>query len=271
MRRGGRILIVLGVVLGVATFLGAFFLLPTGGGGGGGESAVPTKRVLVASQKIPARSIIPTTGAYTLEPWPENALPPGHSFITEGLTQTVIAAVPIERGQPIGENMIIRKRPDAEFTGYKSDASVFIPKGRVFISFPINQQASIAGAIRPGDRVDIMVSYPMAQTGATTSAQASSIRQITQYTLQDVEIVWIGLWPAKSGEQATEDARNAAFVTLSVDPQDALVLKFMRETALDIQFALRAADDRDKRNVEPVVIEYVDQRFNFQGSLGRSR
>jgi Flp pilus assembly protein CpaB len=187
------------------------------------------------------------------------------------LTETVLAAVNIETGQPIGENMIIRKKPAEEFKGYRSDASALIPKGNVFVSFPINQQTSIAGAIRPGDRVDIMVSYPMAQTAAANGPQASSIRQITQYTLQDVEIMWIGLWPVKTGEQATTDSTNAAFVTFLVDRQDALVLKFIRETALDTQFALRAAGDRDKANVEPIVIEYVDQRFNFQGSLGRSR
>lgn len=271
MRRGGRILIMLGIVLGIATFVGAFFLLTTGGGtGSGNEPAVATTKVLVAIQKIPAHSIIPPTGAYELRDWPNTAIPPNAKFIQQIMTKTVLAAVNIESGQPIGENMIIDKQAAELFKGFGSDASALIPKGKVLVSFPINQQASIAGAIRSGDRVDIMATYAIAPTAGSTT-QASGIKQITQYTLQDVEIVWIGLWPAKAGEQAAEDSRNAAFVTFIVDRQDALVLKFLRETSAETQFALRAAGDRDKANVEPIVIEYIDQRFNFQNSLGRSR
>ena len=59
----------------------------------------------------------------------------------------------------------------------------------------------------------------------------------------------------------------ASMLTLLVTQQDALVLKFLRETASNVQFALRPAGNHRVVKTQPVVIEYVDQRFNFGGTL----
>ena len=60
---------------------------------------------------------------------------------------------------------------------------------------------------------------------------------------------------------------DAANLTFLVTRQDAFVLKFLRETAPEVQLALRAAGDHEIVSTEPVINEYVDGRFKFNGLL----
>jgi Flp pilus assembly protein CpaB len=51
-------------------------------------------------------------------------------------------------------------------------------------------------------------------------------------------------------------------VTLEVDPQDALVLKYARETGAQLDLALRAAGDKDSKfSTEAVTLQYMFERF----------
>ena len=268
MRRSGRIIMLLGLVLGLITAGLAFYFLfivppvsPT-------SQAVETVQIIVAEQPIAPRGTI-QRNQVNPKSWPKEFVPPG--AITD-VTRVVnrLAATRIEQGQPIVATMLI-SRPVPVATG--SDASYIIPVGKVAVAFPINPIAAVAGGIREGDFVDLIVSYPLAAPANTPQSNTpqSTVRQVTQYALQNVEILRIGAWPA-TGQGSQADAnRDLSVVTFVVDPQDALVLKFLRETATEVQFALRAAGDTAQRRTEPVIIEYIDQRFGFNGFLGRSR
>jgi len=51
-------------------------------------------------------------------------------------------------------------------------------------------------------------------------------------------------------------------LTLEVDPQDALVLKYARETGAQLDLALRAAGDKETRfTTEAVTLQYLFERF----------
>ena len=98
-----------------------------------------------------------------------------------------------------------------------------------------------------------------------TATAGPTIKRVTQTALQDVEILRVGSW--NTNAEAGSAGNPAAMLTLLVTPQDALVLKFLRETASNVQFALRPAGNHRVVKTQPVVIEYVDQRFNFGGTL----
>ena len=52
-------------------------------------------------------------------------------------------------------------------------------------------------------------------------------------------------------------------MTVLVDQQDALVLKFARESGASIDFALRGKLDHDIISTEPVTLDYMIRRFNI--------
>ncbi len=262
MRRVGRILIVLGVALGLITFLAAMIILPQLSSSGG--PVVKTTKVVVAQQNIASRAPVPRA-ALTVVEWPDDEVPAGAFTDPDLASKDKLSKTNIAIGQVVLSSMVIEKKNEEKRKGIGSDASYIVPAGKVAVAFPLSMLSGVASALKDGDTVDLLVSYELvpapgqAQTGVTR-------RQITQLTMQDVEILRVGPWnqPAAADGAPSKDAN---VLTLLVNPQDALVLKFLRETSADVQFALRAAGDHQVYKTDAVIIEYVDQRFNFTGSL----
>jgi Flp pilus assembly protein CpaB len=260
MRRGGRILILLGIVLGGITAVVAFFVLSTRTSS---EPAVTrTHQVVVAQQNIPMHAPIPV-GAMLLVDWPDDVALPRDAYSNMISVTNKLSATPIEIGQVMVTSMIIDKAAEEIRKGLGSDAALIVPKGKVAVAFPINQISGVSAALKDGDNVDLLVSYDLLAGAGQVSGVTK--KQVTQVALQDVEILRVGPW--STGTAAADTSREASNLTFLVTRQDALVLKFLRETATEVQLALRAAGDHEIVSTEPVINEYVDQRFKFNGLL----
>lgn len=156
MRRG-RLLILLGVILGLATAVIVLVVLTRQEGGitppppgAGVETAtpVPTEQVWVALQNIPRGGEF-VEGTLGRRDWPSTNIPPdviGDSSETIGR----VAAVDIVQGMPILRGYLAER-------GAAGQAALLVPDGRVAVAFPINQQSSVAYAIQPGDYVDVLI------------------------------------------------------------------------------------------------------------------
>jgi Flp pilus assembly protein CpaB len=160
----GRLLIILGVVLGLLT-LGAVVFLVIGGNFLAGiisEAATPTpegpveqveeetqtREVIVALQPIP-RGAQFVDGSIGRRPWPVNSLPP--EFIQDEIeTIGMVAKTEVVQGQIIVRDML------APMAG-ADNASFRIPSGKVAVAYPISRQSSVANAIQPDDFVDVLV------------------------------------------------------------------------------------------------------------------
>jgi len=269
MTRSGRLLIVMGLLLGVLAMVAIVTYLNNTT-----RAAPPPPvltKVVVSQQNIPINTRI-LTGAVTLGDWPPESVRP--DTVTDvGDVIGKLSTTAIVPGQMIVTGMLVDKSSAENTRG--STASYVIPDDMVAVAFPIDNVSGVAAALKDGDRVDLIASYDVAVSagptaGATPSAGASGgVKRITQLTLQDVEILRVGLWG--SNPEAGSNQSQAAILTLLVTPQDALVLKFVRATATDVQFALRAAGNHRVFKTQPVIIDYVDQRFNFGGVLTCSR
>jgi hypothetical protein len=74
----------------------------------------------------------------------------------------------------------------------------------------------------------------------------------------------VGPWPPEGAEQdTTQSGGGVNVVTVQVTEQDALTLKHIEATASTYAFALRAANDDQIFQTEPVTLEYINKRFNF--------
>jgi Flp pilus assembly protein CpaB len=200
-----------------------------------------------------------------------------------------------------------------------SDIALAIPRGHVAFSFPIRLVSTVANAIKPGDRVDVMLSWtviavdadlqirrPVSLFGeedclAGCQAQGEQIPGlVSQYTVQNALVLGIGFWdvdapaiqvleageepgeetvippPVTEGEaQTTEEAppeqqtttsplSQVTVVTLAVEPQYALVLKWSVESDSSMDLVLRsAADIEDFSQPEAVTLEYMFNRYDI--------
>ncbi len=254
MRGGGRILVLLGLVLGIITAGGTFVVM---NGVVGTTEKQPTKMVVVALQNIPSRSEIPAE-AVVLREWPEASLPQTGTIENVDKVIGKLALVPIYPGQLILDPMTIDKK-DAEKN--RSDASFLVPEGKIAIAFPISDLSGVAGALQSGDVVDILLTLnpgnlPPARVATNTGAEGLPA---TQLMLQNVSILQIGAWSVKDKNQPP-----SAIVTFILSRQDALALKSGREQGI-IELALRpASKDKDTEfKTEAVTLQYLNRRFNF--------
>jgi Flp pilus assembly protein CpaB len=322
MRRG-RLLILLGVILGLATAVIVLVVLTrqpltptpaTPPPAGAEPTSVPTQKVWVALQPIPRGGEF-VEGTLGLRDWPSTNVPPN---VIGDISETIgrVAAVDIVQGQPILRSMLAEK-------GAAGQAALLIPEGRVAVAFPISQQSSVAYAIQPGDYVDVLivasfidldqefqtklpnlisffttqkdpdtgqVSFSLSpasdegrfkipeglppEVGSIVYArEAQRPRRVAQLTVPAAKVLRVGPWIELPSTQPTpppEEGQPAPpppppdIVTLAVEPQDALVLLWARQSEMYMELALRAPGSEEARYLpEAVTLQYMLTRFNI--------
>ncbi len=253
MRRGGRILVLLGLVLGILTAGGVFLVLSTT------QSETPqiqTRSVIIAQQNIAARTEILPEQLGRGE-WPEAYVPPGAYEKTSDVSGK-LAIYPIQPGQIILPQMLIDKSLVKET---RSNASFVIPEGKIAVAFPLSSLSGVAGALQTGDTVDLLLTLsPGTNVMTGTTRIVVNEGAITQVMLQDVLILNLGAWP--SGVPEEKSAPAGSILTFAVTHQDALALKAAREQGI-IEMVLRRAGDHKLVTTEPVTLPYLLRRFNF--------
>ena len=127
-----------------------------------------------------------------------------------------------------------------------------------------------AGTIKPG--------RPAVSPGGLPAIEASSEaqlpRMVCQWMIQNARVLGLGDWgqpraaapaaqPAAGGQPTPTPAPPLPQVlTLEIEPQDALVLKYARETGAQLDLVLRATGDKESRfTTEAVTLQYIFERF----------
>lgn len=167
--------------------------------------AQPTKSVLVARADI-TRGQILKPDDFRWQLWPEGAI--NASYIVSGGKQTPqtfdgwVAVDPMASGEPITEAKIIAPRN----RGFL--AAVLRPGMRA-ISVPVTLTSGISGFVFPGDRVDLLVTYPVPNPAGAANASGYQNR-VTETVLRDVRVIGIDQ-QLQSRPGSTIVARTATF------------------------------------------------------------
>lgn len=274
MTRGGRLFIILGVILGLITMVAAVWLISQ-------QSAQPADvpaeaqmtTAVIALQNIEARTEIPTEAIGTKEV-PVSTMPE-NPIVSPGAVVGRLAGEDILQGEIISKDMIVYKSQIAE-SGL--NASMGVPPGMVAVSFRIGDSSRrVEGAIQNGDRLDILVSYTFEEqkpSARDPDVMEVLTKRVTQLALQDVEVLRVGTWrtsPAPSDEQeaAAKAQTEPGVFTVLLSRQDALVLKYLLEgpdkppiQEMKIDLLLRGAGDEEIVSTEAVSLEYMLARFS---------
>ena len=164
--RGGRMLVILGIIVLVGAVAVVALLLIRGRQetpglpdltpeGGEAEQYIPLEgMVVVAAQNIQRGTKI-ASDTVRLAPWPEDFVPEGALTSVEDAVDR-IARVDIVLEMPILEGMITGEPGDLAAMG--SDVALQIPPGKVAYALAVAGNSSVAWAIQAGDHVDVIIS-----------------------------------------------------------------------------------------------------------------
>jgi Flp pilus assembly protein CpaB len=136
------------------------------------------------------------------------------------------------------------------------------------------------GGVIPGDRVDLLFSldiiletpmYPQevlaADEGIQLIERDQSMDNTSVLALQNLEVLEILEEPTPPGAAQQEEGTPVELprraLLLQIDPQDAVILKYLRDSEATIDVALRARDNDTQYEVDAVNINYLILRYGI--------
>jgi Flp pilus assembly protein CpaB len=324
MRRRRTFIIVFAVLV-VILVVGVIALVTRGGGLGLGPqeeptrvaaetvvspTPVPEKPVIVAVQPVRRGMRIPRE-AVQIRRWPVDELPFDPVTNLDDIIG-MFAATDLVPRQPIRASQIKRVFLEG------ADIDLAIPQGKVAYAMPVRVLSTVANALQPGSRVDVLISFLVVDVDEDTQVKFPAPERcppeelltecvvvggeqmpglVSQYTVQNALVLGVGVWGEEEagvevlgpGEDAGEEPtptpvaapqegeepaptptpeprsiKSITVVTMAIDPQDALVLKWAWESDASVDFALRSAiDDQPFAQPESVTLQYMFERFQI--------
>ena len=190
---GGRLFIIVGLILAVAAGAGVFLLGNLGGGGGGGGA---TTTVVFAKQAIPLRHTITDADLDVQKvSGPFTAI--NNLYVNKTDVLNKIAQIQISKGAVITSDMLAT---DIGSIGYgAAPAYLPLPSGYVAMTIPTGEMQGVAGHITLGDYITVISSASVTVFSTSAVAAAGPPKIISKTIFTNVRI--IGLGPATANVQ----------------------------------------------------------------------
>ena len=246
---GGRLFIIIGVILALVGF-GLAILLPslTGIGHGGGASC-PCDLVVYANKDISLRTQITTADQLSVKSIPDTYKPAGAVVIDSSNTgkssdvqnaaalkavKNFIAEVDIAAGQPLLTSMLAK--PGDIVNGAQA-AYLPIPQGYVALTLPTSELTGVANYIQPGDYISVLAAAGTGKTGATATV-------FTQLHVIRVGAANLSVTAANSTAAASSNTAPVAptSLTVVVTPCQAELIKWLQQN-VQVSYELESFQD----------------------------
>jgi pilus assembly protein CpaB len=210
--------------------------------------APPQVSVVVAAQQIGVRSLL-TAEDLEMREMPVDAIP--ETAIRQ--TEDAVGKITLAELYP-GEVILEQRLVDPDVIAANGRTAVVLNDDQVLMAFPAGDLMSNLGILKPGDHVDLLLSYELPADTITTgrpgpiAGTAEGETELTTFTLlQNVELTQI---------IKGEEGGTTAYL-LSVSPQDALLLKYIKDVGPIRDLVLRAPGVEVDFDTDPVDLDYL--------------
>ncbi len=151
---------------------------------------------------------------------------------------------------------------------------------KIAVALPADDILSKWGAVAPGDHVDVLFTLDvlletplpaeiLALEDEGTTLQPverdQSLDKVSMLTIQNLEVLQVIEEPVpQQQQQQQEPVVLQKALILKIAPQDAMVLKYLLDSAGKIDLALRSPTNNTLFDVEPVNINYLVLRYGIK-------
>jgi len=238
------IIVVIAIVCGGAAAIGVFQSMAAQQKKQRAQQKIETKPVLVAKRSIARGSFISESDVAPVE-WPLALMPDG----TISLSKNAVGRVAVCRiiaGEPIFEEMVSAKGGSNFF------ASIIEPGMRAYTIQAKGPSSSVAGFVRPHDKVDVLLNLrnigdDVATGGASTTALLQSVTILAIDQILDAQADRLTQWI--KGDKLTS-------VTLLVTLAQAKLLS-LGQSQGELSLALRNGTDNEESISPPATIRQI--------------
>jgi len=163
-----------------------------------------------------------------------------------------------------GEVILAQRLADPNVVSGDGRKALVLSEGQVLMAFPASDLMSRTGMLKPGDHVDLLFSLKFPDT--TAGAEAAGEQLETFDLLQNVTIA------ALVGGQTTTGGASQGppeALLLTIAPQDALILKYVKDAGGAMDIVLRAPGDTGPYETDPVDVDFMINKYNIPTGAGR--
>lgn len=259
-RTRGCIWLVAGVLVALLAGVVGFVALSRGQSQQAPQAAQaggPTVKAVTAVQAAPAGTLL-TGEMLVLKDFPVQAVPEGYladpAQAVGKMSTTELAP---------GEILLANRLADPDVVAADGRIALLMTEGQVLMAFPAKDLMNGLGVLKAGDHVDLLFSMPFPDR--TTGAQGDNEELVAFNALQNLTLAAI------VGGQADEggNASQAKALLLTVSPQDALTLKYLKDAGAEMDVVLRAPGAEQPFEVEPVDVDRLINEYRIPAAAGR--
>lgn len=263
MKRRGAIWLMVGLILALLAGLSTFRLLAqTAASSSSEQEGVQMTTVVVAAVSIPPGTVLEST-AVELKSVPLALVP---ESAVRSLDE-VVGKIALDR-IGLGEVLVTHRLADP--THQAENIAFTMPEDKVLFALQGGDKLTQAGVLKAGDKVDLLFSFY-----ADAADDSGSVEKlVTLSAVQNLEITAIvvpGVLPQSVGPSFNAGGSDSETTLLfAMDPQDALVIKYLKDAGGVLDITLRSATDERVIYTQSVTVEYLADRYQFDLEPGDS-
>lgn len=240
-----------------------------------GEDTVKISVVVVTRDMFLGDTI--TESDVTLVSVPVELAPRNAIFTVEQTVGKIIKTDLVQGEMLLSHNL-------ANPTQNNKDLSYILSDEHVMMAFPVDDLMSRESVVQRGDIVDIFATFTQrvktaGETATTTTTtgetNAQEMRTFTVDTMQKVGVTAMVLEvieqesssvpiPTDSSQPAPEPETRVKAYLLALNPQDALILKHLKDTDAIFDVVLRAPTSTVQFDLTPVTEEYIIEFYGLE-------
>ncbi len=212
---GGRLFIIVGLLLAVLAF-GAVFLI---GGSSGGVVGGPNTTVIVAKQSIPLRHQITSADLDVAKAQVNGSATLSNTYSSVSDVVNLISEINISKGTVLTSDMLAK---DINLVPSGS-APAYLPlaKGYVAMTIPTGEQMGVAGHISLGDYITVIVSTALTVFNQTGQQQGPT-KIVSKTVFINLRVIGLGpaaaaVQPAAGGSSSSGAATSGVTSSLTVE------------------------------------------------------
>lgn len=174
-----------------------------------------------------------------------------------------ISKVDLTQGEMVMEHNV------ANPTGQTSDIAWILDERHVLMALNVGDLMTREALVKRGDIVDLYASYT---TKLHAGDEKDQVVTFDSFQRLDITALVVDVVQSKNTQQAqpaatpTAPSRNQLAVQaylLAMEPQDALVLKFLKDTGAVFDMVLRAPTSSGKFELTPVTVQYIHELYGL--------
>ncbi len=212
---------------------------------------VAQANVVVASRAIAVRELI-QAGDIELRTGPADMVPES-AFRDVDEVVGLLSLIRLSPGEMILSSHVVSPTIKGGPVAFTMD------KNKVAMAFPAEDLTSRNNLLQPGDRVDVLFSIEVKVQDEEETMTFDALQN-----LEIAAIVESRNLEARAQVEAGAGLPSPLAIVFALDPQDALVLKHLKDIGGNVDIVLRAPDAKERFSTQPVHRNYLIDRYQLR-------